>query len=95
VAKVEKKIEAVKRQKETIAPKVEKRVDKKPTHQQPNRIQRYFRETVGELRKVSWPTRQEAMSLTVVVLIVIVVMSAYLGVLDFIFSRFFALILGT
>jgi preprotein translocase subunit SecE len=95
VAKVEKKVEAVKRQKETVAPKVEKRAEKKAVHQQPNRVQRYFRETVGELRKVSWPTRQEAMSLTVVVLIVIGVMSAYLGFLDFIFSRFFALILGT
>jgi preprotein translocase subunit SecE len=60
-----------------------------------NAIQRYFRETFGELRKVSWPTRQEATSLTIVVLIVIAVMSTFLGVLDFIYSRFFILILGS
>ncbi len=66
--------------------------EKKATRKQPNVITRYFRETVGELRKVSWPTRQEATNLTIVVLIVIVMMSAYLGVFDFIYSRFFGLI---
>jgi preprotein translocase subunit SecE len=50
---------------------------------------------MGELRKVSWPTRQEATSLTIVVLIVVAVMSTFLGVLDFIYSRFFILILGS
>lgn len=68
----------------------EKTVERK----QPNALQRYYRETVGELRKVNWPTRQEATNLTIVVLIVTVSMSALLGFLDFVFSRFFALILG-
>ena len=45
----------------------------------PNRIQRFFRETIGELRKVSWPTRQEAWNLTMIVLMVMVVMSIFLG----------------
>lgn len=70
------------------------KVDKKAAQKQPNRIQRYFRETIGELRKVSWPSRREATNLTVVVLIVILGMSAFLGILDFVFSRFFALLLG-
>ena len=78
--------------------KVEKKVakvEKKVAQRQPNRVQRYFRETIGELRKVSWPSRQEAINLTIVVLIVIIGMSAFLGVLDFVYSRFFILILGT
>lgn len=61
---------------------------------QPNRIQRYFRETIGELRKVNWPTRQEATNLTIIVLIVTFSMSFFLGLLDFIYSRFMALILS-
>ena len=61
---------------------------------QPNRLQRYFRETIGELRKVTWPTRQEAINLTIIVLIVTFAMSALLGVLDFLFSQVFARILG-
>ena len=61
---------------------------------QPNFIQRYFKETVGELRKVTWPTRKEATNLTLVVLVVMVGMSLVLGLLDFIFTQVFALILG-
>jgi preprotein translocase subunit SecE len=57
-------------------------------------IQRYFRETIGELRKVSWPTRQEAINLTKIVLVVIFAMSIFLGVLDIIYTQLFALILG-
>lgn len=59
-----------------------------------NAVQRFIRETLGELRKVSWPSRQEAINLTIVVLIVIVAMSSFLGVLDFLYARFFSLILG-
>ena len=68
--------------------------DRRVARRQPNFIQRYFRETVGELRKVNWPTRKEATNLTIIVLIVTVSMSAFLGFLDFLFTRFFALILG-
>jgi preprotein translocase subunit SecE len=71
------------------------KVEKKSARKQPNFVTRYFRETIGELRKVTWPTRQEATSLTIVVLIVIAVMSMFLGILDFIYSRFFILILGS
>lgn len=71
------------------------KVDRKSSRKQQNFITRYFRETIGEMRKVTWPTRKEATSLTIVVLIVIAVMSAFLGILDFIYSRFFILILGS
>jgi preprotein translocase subunit SecE len=71
------------------------KVDRKSSRKQQNFVTRYFRETIGELRKVTWPTRKEATSLTIVVLIVIAVMSAFLGILDFIYSRFFILILGS
>jgi preprotein translocase subunit SecE len=71
------------------------KADRKSSRKQSNFVSRYFRETTGELRKVTWPTRQEATSLTIVVLIVITLMSAFLGVLDFIYSRFFALIFGS
>ena len=66
---------------------------KKSTRQQKNAISRYFSETIGELRKVSWPTRREAINLTFVVLIVMISMSLVLGGLDWIFTRIFALIL--
>lgn len=49
---------------------------------QPNAIARFYRETVGEIRKVSWPTREEALHLTGVVLIVLVFMAILLGAVD-------------
>jgi preprotein translocase subunit SecE len=47
-----------------------------------NPIQLFFRETTGELRKVSWPTWPEARQLTGLVLLVMVVMGIILGVTD-------------
>jgi len=55
-------------------------------------IRQYFDETIGELRKVTWPTRKEAINLTIVVLIVMVSMSVALGFLDFLYSQFFRLL---
>jgi preprotein translocase subunit SecE len=46
-----------------------------------NAVQRFTRETVGELRKVSWPTRQEAWQLTLIVLVVLAFMSVFLGII--------------
>ena len=68
--------------------------EKKEIRKEPNRIQRYFRETIGELRKVNWPTRREAINLTIIVLIVTFSMSVFLGIMDFIFNQVFRLILG-
>ena len=63
-----------------------KSATKKPGDQS-NAVVRYFRETRGELRKVTWPTRQESQRLTAIVLGVTAVMAIFLGLLDFIFSR--------
>ena len=48
----------------------------------PNAIVGFFRETKGELEKVSWPTWREVQQLTGLVLAVMVVMGAILGVTD-------------
>ncbi|MGE5462218.1 MAG: preprotein translocase subunit SecE [Syntrophothermus sp.] len=47
-----------------------------------NPIQSFFRETTGELRKVSWPTWPEARQLTYLVLLVMIAMGILLGVTD-------------
>lgn len=54
----------------------------KKTRKSENVVQRYLRETTGELRKVSWPTRAEAVRLTWLVLGVMVIMAIYLGGID-------------
>ena len=47
-----------------------------------NPIVAFFRETAGELRKVSWPTWPEARQLTGLVLLVMVVMGVILWLTD-------------
>ncbi len=61
---------------------------------EPNAVVRYYRETVGELRKVVWPTREEALRLTYIVLIVITTMAAILGLADYLFAQLVRLLIG-
>lgn len=42
---------------------------------------------IAELKKVTWPTRQEAIRLTVMVLIVCIIAGIFLGLADFGFSN--------
>lgn len=55
---------------------------------------RYLRETRAELKKVTWPTREEAMHLTYIVLGVTVAFAMFLGLLDWIFTQAFQLFLS-
>ena len=50
-----------------------------------NAIIRYIRETRTELQKVNWPTREETIRLTQIVLIVTVVMGLFLWLVDIFF----------
>ena len=59
-----------------------------------NSIVRYLRETRAELSKVSWPSRQEATNLTLVVLAVVLVSSLVLGSFDYLFAELFTFIIG-
>lgn len=54
---------------------------------QANPIARYLRETRGELRKVTWPTREEAWRLTAIVLAVTLATAVFLWFFDTIFSN--------
>ena len=46
------------------------------------RIRRYFDEVWSELRKVSWPTREQVRNLTVLVFAISLVVGVYITVLD-------------
>jgi len=54
---------------------------------QTNPVARYLRETRGELRKVTWPTRSESWRLTAIVIAVSTVMAVFLWFWDLIFSQ--------
>jgi preprotein translocase subunit SecE len=46
----------------------------------------YFKEVRGEMRHVSWPTRQQTILYTGIVVGVSLLTAAYLGLLDYIFA---------
>ena len=48
---------------------------------QDNRFVRYFKETRAEVRKVHWPTRKDAQNLTIIVLVITIIMTIFLGLM--------------
>lgn len=55
---------------------------------------RFVGDIVSELRRVTWPTRQETMRLTIMVLAVSAAVGVFLGLIDMGFARLFKVILG-
>ncbi len=56
-------------------------------------ITRYLRETRAELGKVTWPTREEWLRLSGIVLVVTAIMAVILGVADAIGAQLMELLL--
>ena len=48
---------------------------------------RFFGEAIGELRKAVWPTREEVVRLTGIVIVIAGIIGFILGILDFIFTQ--------
>ncbi len=55
-------------------------------------IIRFFREVIGEVKKLSWPTRKDLISYTVTVIAFIVVLAVVIYVLDMVFGQGLALL---
>jgi preprotein translocase subunit SecE len=49
-------------------------------------IKQYINETMAEMKHVTWPTRRQTIIYSILVIVVSVVVSAYLGLLDSIFA---------
>ena len=50
------------------------------------KVLNFLKESKGELKKVKWPTLKDTLQYTLVVIIISLVVAAYLGGLDYIFS---------
>ena len=51
------------------------------------RIRSFVDESIAELRKVTWPTREQVRNLTVLVLVVSAAVGAYIGFFDFVWTQ--------
>lgn len=58
-----------------------------------NRFIKYLKDTRGELKHVSWPTRKQAIVNAILVVIISLLTAALLGFFDFIFTKLIDLIL--
>ena len=52
-----------------------------------SRIRRFIDEAWSELKKVSWPTREQTRNLTVLVFAISLVVGLYITLLDTVFQR--------
>ncbi len=54
-----------------------------------SKITSYFKESVAELKKVTWPTKKETYNYTLLVIAISLGVAIFLGVLDYIFAQGF------
>jgi preprotein translocase subunit SecE len=59
-----------------------------------SRLRRFIAEAWSELKKVSWPTREQVRNLTILVFAVSFVMGLYITVLDVVFQRLIGILVG-
>jgi len=60
----------------------------------PGRLTIYARESLGELKKVTWPNKDEVVSSTIVVIFVVIVISLILSVFDIGISKLARMVLS-
>ena len=54
-----------------------------------NGVQKFYNDTMSEIRKVNWPDRQQTINLTLLVIALSIVLGTLLGGLDFVLLRMF------
>jgi len=52
-----------------------------------NTVKQFVSEVISELKKVTWPNRKETLGATGVVLILVIIISVYLGLVDYLLSH--------
>lgn len=57
-------------------------------------LSNYLKDTIAEMKQVSWPTQKQAMLYTVLVIVISVVVSLFLGAFDFLFGEGIKFIIG-
>jgi len=57
-------------------------------------VKRFLKEARTELRKVTWPTPKEALASTSVVIVVVIILSIFLGIVDLGLTRIIRLVLS-
>ena len=67
--------------------------ENKNTVAKKNKAIKFFKETKAEIKKVSWPTREQLVHNTIIILVFILITTAILSLLDAGFERLLSLII--
>ena len=59
-----------------------------------NKFTRFFKDVKLEMAKVSWPTKNELMGSTVIVLVSLAILSAFIGACDLVLSKIVNIIMA-
>jgi preprotein translocase SecE subunit len=60
-----------------------------------DRLSQYLQATAAELKQVSWPSQNQAMLYTALVIGISAVVSLFVGAFDFLFSQFIEVIINS
>ena len=59
-----------------------------------DRAAQFLREVVQEFKRVTWPSRKQTISTTGVVIVLVILVSVFLGMVDFVLSRLIRLLIS-
>ena len=51
------------------------------------KVRSFFSEVIGELKKSSWPARQDLVDSTIVVVVTVLILGMFVALADFVFVR--------
>ncbi|PLX28114.1 preprotein translocase subunit SecE [Candidatus Parcubacteria bacterium] len=60
-----------------------------------NKLTNYIKGSIEEMKKVTWPTKKETQSYTILVIGISVAVALFLGAVDFVFNQGFELLVST
>lgn len=74
--------------------KEKNKASEKSKKKKPNRVVKWFKELKSEFKKVVWPSKKKVLNNTFVVIVTMVIASAFVGALDFGLLKLFSFILN-
>ena len=74
-------------QRKAAAPRPQVRAPGAPTRRERTKPRQFIREVSSELQKVAWPSRQEVVSYSIVVLVSVAVIASLIFAMDYVFTK--------
>ncbi|MFN2490641.1 MAG: preprotein translocase subunit SecE [Actinomycetota bacterium] len=74
-------------QRKAAAPRPQVKAPGAPARKERTKPRQFVKEVAAELQKVAWPTRQEVVSYSLVVIVAVIVIASVIFVMDYVFTK--------